>query len=256
MTIKVHQADSIDGVVDQLTAIVEWSENNGAWLGYFAALYRGVTIEVRRGIADGAFDDGERMERFDIVFANRYLEALALHLDGRDPGASWASAFDTLDEYWPIVLQHLLLGMNAHINLDLGIAAAQIVGEGRPEALHADFNRINGILGSMVDSVQNDLALVWAPLRILNRFLGSVDDQIIRFSMDRGRDQAWDLTLRFSSLPREEWPWAIAVADVRALEIARLVRKPGVLLSTVARFVRIGEVGPIGAVVKILSRLR
>ena len=38
----------------------------------------------------------------------------------------WKKAFDSSTHYWPIVLQHLLMGMNAHINLDLGIAAAEI----------------------------------------------------------------------------------------------------------------------------------
>ncbi len=43
--------------------------------GYFAALYRQVTLEVRRGITAGDFDDGARMSTFDAAFANRYFTA-------------------------------------------------------------------------------------------------------------------------------------------------------------------------------------
>jgi len=251
---KVGAATTIDGVIEQLTAIVGWSASSESRLGYFAALYRDVTMQVRRGIEDGSFDDGARMERFDVVFANRYLEALALEWAGGHPGECWRFAFRTADDYWPIVLQHLLLGMNAHINLDLGIAAATIVRGSEPAALLPDFNRINTILSSLIDGVQRDLAMVWAPLHVLNRFLGSVDDQIIRFKMERAREQAWGLTLDLSRIPAGRWPEAIAAADRRTLEIARLVRHPGPLIGTVTRVVRLGEVRRVGAVVEILSR--
>ena len=68
-------ADTIDEVVERLTEIVEWSRAANSRLGYFAALYRKVTVKVHEGIADGFFDEGDRMERLDVIFANRYLEA-------------------------------------------------------------------------------------------------------------------------------------------------------------------------------------
>lgn len=39
-------ATSIDEVIAQLTAIVEWSKQNDSRSGYFAALYRKVTVQV------------------------------------------------------------------------------------------------------------------------------------------------------------------------------------------------------------------
>jgi Family of unknown function (DUF5995) len=253
--LTVAEARSIDDVIAQLDAVVDWSVSAGSRTGYFAALYRAVTVQVRDGIRAGRFDNAERMERFDVTFANRYLDALALHLRGETPSRCWAFAFSALDEYWPIVLQHLLLGMNAHINLDLGIAAAQVVRGEDPEVLHADFNRINDILAAMIDRVQRNLAIVWPPLRILNRFLGSVDDQLIRFSMDRARDEAWQLASRFSAMPDSDWPAATGVQDGRMLEIANLVRRPGPRFGIVAKIVRIGEVQGAGDVIGCLSRV-
>jgi hypothetical protein len=251
---SVAEARSIDDVIAQLSAVIDWSVSAGSRTGYFAALYRAVTREVREGIREGRFDDPERMERFDVVFANRYLDALALHLRGERPGRCWAFAFAALEEYWPIVLQHLLLGMNAHINLDLGIAAAQVVRGEDPEVLHADFNRINTILASMIDQVQRNLAIVWPPLRILNRYLGSVDDQLIRFSMDRARDEAWRLAVRFSAMADSDWHAETELQDGRMLEIARLVRRPGPRFGIVSKVVRIGEVQHVGEVIGCLSR--
>ena len=95
-------------------------------MGYFPALYRKVTVEVKRGIEERVFDDGPRMERLDVVFAKRYLDAFDAYMEGGAPTRAWVLAFETTGQWWPIVLQHLLLGMNAHINLDLGIAAARV----------------------------------------------------------------------------------------------------------------------------------
>ena len=67
----------------------------------------------------------ERMERLSITFVDRYLAALDGYRAGRTVTKSWELALDTAEARRPIVLQHLLLAINAHVNLDLGIAAAE-----------------------------------------------------------------------------------------------------------------------------------
>src|SRR5258705_13901399 len=80
-------ARSIDEVISRLDAIIgraiiERAIVERDRLGFFAVLYRTVTAAVRDGIAAGRFEDGPRMERLDIVFANRYLQAFDLHRRG------------------------------------------------------------------------------------------------------------------------------------------------------------------------------
>ena len=116
---------TIDGVLEELDRTIATARQDESRLGYFPALYRKVTASVQQGIVDGRFEDGERMERLDVIFANRYLDAIGKLRDGEAPSRSWAIAFAAAASRRPIVLQHLLLGMNAHINLDLGIAAAR-----------------------------------------------------------------------------------------------------------------------------------
>ena len=110
-------AKTIDQVIQQLDNIIDWSIKSNSRLGYFAALYRKVTLKVRAGISDGYFENGQRMERLDVIFANRYLEAFEQKQKNITPSRSWQLAFDASNHWWPIVLQHLLLAMNAHINL-------------------------------------------------------------------------------------------------------------------------------------------
>jgi Family of unknown function (DUF5995) len=67
------QANNIEEVITALGRIIDEAKGAQSRLGYFPALYRLVTIDVKKGIAAGRFQDGARMERLDVVFANRYL---------------------------------------------------------------------------------------------------------------------------------------------------------------------------------------
>ncbi len=67
---------TIDEVLAELDQIILRARNERSRLGFFATLYRNVTIKVKEGIAAGLFEDGARMEKFDVTFANRYLAAL------------------------------------------------------------------------------------------------------------------------------------------------------------------------------------
>jgi len=187
---------TIESVIVALDEIVDRSIESGSELGYFAALYRRVTQEVANGIAAGAFEDGRRMEELDVVFANRYLAAYHAFRRGEEITGSWQAAFDAEQHQGLSALQHLLLGMNAHINLDLGIATSEVA-RGTPMDLKADFMQINEILRSQINGTQNRIARFVRPLRLVDRLLGSIDEQLSMFSISYARDKAWTQTLEF-----------------------------------------------------------
>ncbi len=248
-----NQADTIDQVVDKLTEVIDWSRATKSRLGYFAALYRKVTVKVREGVTNGVFDDGERMERLDVIFANRYLAALEAYRNDEPHTRSWAYAFRVSTQWWPIVLQHLLLGMNAHINLDLGIAAAQTVPPAKLPELRDDFNRINTILAGLVSEVQDELAQIWLFLRFLNRYLGSVETAIINFSMERARDHAWSVAERLAPMNDGDQVREIATLDEQVATFAHVIRHPGIIGSAVNQLIRVGERGSIVRKIDILE---
>ncbi len=248
-----NQADTIDQVIDQLTDAIDWSRTTRSRLGYFAALYRKVTIKVKEGIAKNFFDDGERMERLDVLFANRYLAALEAHRTNGQSTKCWMYSFQVANQRWPIVLQHLLLGMNAHINLDLGIAAARTVPFTALPSLHDDFNRINEILTGLVRDVQEELAQIWSILRLMNRYLGNAETAIINFSMEKARDHAWSVAERLAPLSESGQRGEIAKLDAEVTALARVIRHPGVVGSAVTRLIRLGERGSIAKKIDILE---
>jgi len=247
------EAKTIDEVIDKLGQNIEAARAEQSRLGFFAALYRKVTIRVRDAIAGGFFEDGPRMEALDVRFANRYLVALANHRDGQPVTRSWNRAFEASQDWWPIVLQHLLLGMNAHINLDLCIAAARTAPGDQLEDLQTDFDRINAILAALVDEVRAELAQVWPLLGILNRTLSGAQDAIVNFSMERARDEAWRFAERLAPLAREGQESQIAHMDTRIAALAGLIRHPGFTAGTALRVIRLGERGSVPHKIAILE---
>ncbi|MCZ6915497.1 MAG: DUF5995 family protein [Gemmatimonadetes bacterium] len=243
---------TIDDVIARLDEILAWSRQSKSRLGYFAALYRKVTVRVKDGIARGEFDDGPRMERLDIIFAGRYLEAFDRYRAGETPTKPWQVAFEAAPMWWPIVLQHLLLGINAHINLDLGIAAAQTGPGAALSGLRGDFNRINEILASLVDGVEDELGKVWPLLKVLDWIGGRTDEQIIHFSIERARDEAWAFAQRVAGATEGERVAEIALAEARIAALGRLIRRPGILLGIVQRLIRLAELRSVRRIINIL----
>ncbi|MHA7111576.1 DUF5995 family protein [Sunxiuqinia elliptica] len=244
---------TIDEVIDLLDHIIRVSEQNNDPAGYFAALYQQVTIQVKEGIANNFFDDSPRMEQLDVLFAQRYLDAWYAWQDGAAVTGSWQQAFAVSHNYWPIVLQHLLLGMNAHINLDLGIAATQIMAGKQLDDLHDDFNRINDILSSLVHEVQNKLSRIWPALKYILKWTGEVDDYLVDFSMQLARDGAWKFATQLHQTPPNQQANFIDQRDQRVATKVAVVLEPGLIANTVLAVVRLTERGTIPQKIKKLK---
>jgi hypothetical protein len=246
-------ATTIDEVVAALDDVIVRMRARDNRLGYFAALYRKVTVAVRQGIAEGAFEDGPRMARLDVAFANRYLAALERHEAGRHATRAWQISFDAASSRWPIVLQHLLLGMNAHINLDLGIAAARTCPGQDLAPLRRDFDHINAILASLTAGVRDELTRIWPPLARLDRLAGDHDDTILDFSMQRARACAWQLAERLAPVPESGQREEIENTDgwVAALG-GRLLRPRFATTAIALGAVRLSERGSCREIIDLL----
>lgn len=251
---------SIDEVIEALEDIIQKAGEGNSSLAYFAVLYQKVTIKVKEGIQGSFFDDGPRMEQLDIVFARRYLDAYYAYeknsventIDG--PGNSeveatitdsWKEAFDLSRDTKLTVLQLLLLGINVHINLDLGIAAAEISKGRNIEDLHDDFNRINEVLSSLVNEVQDNLSNIWPPLKFILKKTGRLDDLIVDFSMEIARDGAWKFAQSMAAQPEEEWPEMIRLRDQKVARKADIIINPGWVSRLILWIIRLGERGSV-----------
>ncbi len=245
------QASTIDEVIAQLDQIIQQSIQEESALGYFAALYRTVTITVKNKLGANFFDDDKRMEKLDVTFANRYLAAFSEYKQGKPTTKSWEAAFRAADEGNLIVLQHLLLGMNAHINLDLGIAAAAITDKSSIAALQSDFDKINDILATLMDGVENDLAEIWPTLRIILRYTQGVDDFLARFSMNLARNGAWKFANGLQPPPLLEG--LVLARDEKIAALAKKITPSGVIERIVFYIIRWGERGKVSDKIRAMT---
>jgi len=246
-------AKSIDEVIQHLDSIIATSVLESSRLGFFAALYRQVTIKVKEGIASGRFEDGPRMEQLDVIFANRYLEAYEQSRNSVKPTKSWLAAFEAGRSWRLLILQHLLLGINAHINLDLGIAAARTLPGEKLPALQRDFDEINNILAELLDRVQEKIGGLSPWLGLLDRVGGRSDEAIFNFGLQIARDGAWRFAEKFAGLTSEEHATALAERDEKIAALARRVINPGWLLWVVSLVIRLFESSNVGKIIRTLS---
>lgn len=246
-------AETIEQVIHELDEVIDWSRAQNSRIGYFAALYRKVTLSVKQGIENGRFEDGPRMEQLDVIFANRYLEAFRQYQERSWPTESWTYAFASARKRRLIVLQHLLLGMNAHINLDLGIAAARVSPGPELPSLRNDFDTINRILASLVDEVQTDLGKIWPGVSLALRVVKLSDDIIINFSMKKARNTAWQIATELAPLSLDEQEQIIAQLDRKTRRLAEVVVLPGPLTAAALVGIRLRERGSVSEIIDILA---
>ncbi len=242
---------SVDDVLLQLDDVIQFCWDRSSRLGYFPALYRKVTRRVKDGIAKGEFQNGPRMEELDICFAGRYLDAWAQHRAGELPTRAWLAAFRAAENPDLLVIQHLLLGMNAHINLDLGIAAARTSPGPALSNLQPDFNKINEVLAELTNGVKEELEQIWPPLRGLDQLVGRLDDAVVNFSMSRARGQAWNVARRLAVLPVHGQLPVMAEVDTWASVFAEGVIRPP-LADAALRLIRHEEHGDVRSTIDLL----
>ena len=233
---------TFDTCLGQFEAVIERSRQEKDRVGLFAAMYADVTRSVRAGCANGTFAEPLRMERFVTAFAARYFVAHNAWRDGQRAPAVWTSAFEAAQRWRPIVAQHLLLGMNAHINLDLGVVTAELAGG--PEALPAlrpDFDAVNDVLGTMVDPAQRAMSAASPWFGLVDKIGARSDEALINFSLRRARQQAWSLAERLVALPADQQAAEIDRVDRTVDGIAGRILRPGAALSTGMLVVRVRE---------------
>jgi Family of unknown function (DUF5995) len=232
------RATDLDDVLVKLTHIIHDQRDRSSPLAFFPAVYRTTTARVRAGIQGGTFADGARMDRLVTTFANRYLAALTANGDPKSP-RSWQVAFDAAGRQHLMILQHVLLGMNAHINFDLPLAVVETANGGSVDALEADFLAINAILADVLNPVQEVIGRFSPLLDLLDRLGGKQDERLITFSITTARDEAWHEATRLALESPERRERSMLSLDRRVALLSEHIIAPdgplGLAISLIAR---------------------
>jgi len=247
------QLQNIQDVVNQLGQIMQQCAATQNRAGYFAALYKRMTEAVKEAIAANQFEDGVRMEQLDMVFGRRYLDAYNAHCAKQTCSLSWQFTFDECADNSLIVLQHLLLGINTHINLDLAIAAATVAPGDKIYALQKDFYHINNIISSLLDDVQECLCEVWQPMRLVTKIANGRQDAVLNFSIDKARTTSWANAVMLANMTESQRTAYINEMDKLVNKVAVKIKSPGFGPGLLLRVIRATEFDDVARTIKLID---
>jgi uncharacterized protein DUF5995 len=191
----VDNDEVIEELIARMAALLESLQAAGDQRRYFHATYQRTTIAVAGRLRDGGFDDPGWVERWDVAFADLYLDALQDGLAGRRPPRPWAVAFSAPADLPPV--RHVLLGMNAHINYDLPQALVAVITDEEfadPELLarrESDHRAIDEVLASRVGAEGDELAGISGPASALDRVLAPLNRRGTRRFLREAREKVW-----------------------------------------------------------------
>ena len=247
-------ANTIDEVLSELDRIIEQTVTENNFLGIFAYVYRRTTAQIKVAIEEKQFEDNQRMEHLDVAFANMYLTAYQNYANKQSCSASWKEAFDAKNDTITI-LQQIMLGMNAHINLDLGIASATFAPGNNLQDLKNDFLKVNLILKGLINEMQDRISKVSRLMIILDWTGKNTDELMVNFSMVKARQQAWGFACGLAEVSETERKTVIENKDQRIAEFAYLLKSPpGKFLNLVLKFISLFEEKNVKTIITKLEK--
>jgi hypothetical protein len=208
-------------------------EETGDRRRIFLDCYSRMTRNMLEGVAEGRFEDADWVAGLLHHFADYYFKALESY-DRDDPSTPlvWHHTFTAASSDGTTPLQHLLLGVNAHINFDLVFALADVLepscaagDEHLVRKRYRDHRLVNTIIGETVDEVQDEVIEKHSPsLDLLDKLGGPVDEWLTSRLISAWRDEVWRASLsRLACACHEDGAKIRAEVERRAIERARLL---------------------------------
>ena len=231
----------IENVIERMQALLGPLQTADDPRQYFHATYLRTTIAVAEAIKSGGFTDPGWTERWDVTFANFYLDALEAATSGGQPSRPWAIAFGAPHDL--AALNHVLLGMNAHINFDLPQALVAVITDEEfddPALVarrEADHRAIDRVLAARVAAEDDELVSISGPGSVLNRLLRPLNHRGSQRFLRESREKVWANAVALSQARRRgQDAYAAVLGELEALSAAKVaaLQAPGLVLLRLA----------------------
>lgn len=166
----------------------------------FLKCYSMMTENMLEAIREQRFNDNAWVERLLHRFAEYYFEALACYDCGDAVPLVWQKVHEASAQRKLHVLQHLLLGVNAHINYDLVLTLDEILrdewdslSEEERSNRYADHCMVNRIIGETIDAVQDEVVEDISPyMDMIDKLMGRQDERLLLRLIAEWRDDVWE----------------------------------------------------------------
>jgi hypothetical protein len=236
------QYESVDDVIEGLSALEKVLYERRDRRGVFTSAYLSMTKEIEGSVGEHQYKDGEWVSRYAVSFANLYRSAFVSFEEGDLDAVPkpWRMSFEASSAGRGLLLQDLLLGINAHINHDLPIALVDVTIDPNREQRRHDHFAVNQSIKRATDPVQDRISSLYAPVfRLLDEGFGRLDEDVTSFSIEKARLNAWVSAIALASAADDDERAVVreAISD-RAGVMAKLILAPrprGRLLDVVHR---------------------
>lgn len=229
---------TIAHVLDELQERLDSLPDGMEFRRTFIATYRRTTEAVGSAIEDGSFNDPQWVAAWDSAFADLFFVAHDADLAGEPPPRPWRLAFSPPERL--NTLQHLLLGMNAHINFDLPQALLAVITDddfADPVLIdrrRGDHERIDHILASRVSAEDSHLG---GSRRLLDHLLTPLNRASSKRFLREARQKVWHntFTLQQARLAGSD-SYRARLAELELLSAAKIadLTVPGQVLLRLA----------------------
>jgi hypothetical protein len=216
----------IDELIRRMETMLEPLVLRDDPLRFFLGTYLRMTEAVRDRVRRGGFVDDTWTEKWDVEFAQLYLDALEQWQKEERPAEPWVIAFEAARGPRLPPLRHVLLGMNAHINYDLPQALLAVISDrefsdrATLERRASDHRHIDEILVERVPEEDRYLAMEEQPgdRTLLDRLLTPFNRAATRRFLKEARRKVWRNALALAASRRE----GSEALDRRLRELERL----------------------------------
>lgn len=229
----IPQPTTVDEVVALMESILAETMAQADRRGYFAALYYLTTLGVREALNAGAFEDNVRMADFTVAFAQRYFDAYYQYANGELPSQVWLHTLETAATSDHIMLQYMAQGVNAHVNLDLGVNAARISPGDALPGLKNDFDHINAIIAATFVTLDERLDTLSPVYAELSGAFPGLAWWLVNFSIRQARDAAWALAEELAYLDLPSQLPAMSRRDKNMLALSETILHHGPLIDAI-----------------------
>ena len=235
----------IDDVIERMTVLAAELRRDGDRRLAFHGTYLRTTQAVAAALRAGAFEDADWVDRWDVAFAQLYLDALDAGRRGDPVSEPWAVAFAAAADQPDLpTVRLVLLGMNAHINYDLPQALLAVISDAEFEdpavraRREADHRRIDEVLAVRVGAEDAELQQLDPARTWQDRALQPANRMATRRFLRESRAKVWANALELSKA-RKAGPEAYGarLAQLEKLcgrRVADLLRPGPVLLRLAA----------------------
>jgi hypothetical protein len=233
----------IEALIERMTGQLAELRAAGDGRAAFHATYLRTTCAVARALAAGEFADGGWVERWDVAFADLYLDVLDAARRGQPVPRPWAVAFSAAASGGLHDVQHVLLGMNAHINYDLPRALLAVISDDEfadpvvTARREADHRQIDAVLAARVQAEDGELRAVGPARTWRDNLLQPLNRAATRRLLRESRAKVWANAALLSASRRLGGPeHARQLAQLEELSAARVtdLMRPGPVLLRLA----------------------